>query len=378
MKILLGKLGFLFKGLMKKRLLGRKNLNIIAATSMTIFTLLAVFTGVYAWFVAKLNDSKSGELFDVAMLDSTIEEISIHSFYGTTTEEQERNRYYGFNPVPVGYINYANHLNPTTIGDLSIQLENYLLEDPHHPVLLLFKVNGNKQSIVGKTDYPFLSKNIVGPTNLPSSYVVANYEALLAKQGSASDGDIFEVTNDNSQNGKYDSSTKVKARYQYHASDSSFERVWVDLGTLDNPLSSIIQIHSFKYSFTNPFNVDGQTITVNPSSTALETKTYRHAVGDEQTQSASGIWIPVSGFKGPNDENTNMSSFVSIDEGGDATFKREAVFYNGSVSDYTYIGIVVDYYPDALVYFSSYYMGHHFLYDDVTFKCDWIMVVQYE
>ena len=358
-----------------KKGISKRNLRIIAATAMTIFSLFTVTIGAFAWFASKLNQAADGDVFEVTFVDTTVQEISIHAFYGTTTEEQEQNRYYGFNPVPVGYINYENHTNPTKIGSLSIQLENYLLEDPHHPVLILFKVNGLNQSVIAETEYPFLSKNIVGPETLGSNYIVANYEALLAKQASASDGDIFEVTNDDSQNGVYDDSTKVKARYQYHASNQTFERVWVDLGSMNNPLSSIIQTHSFEYSFTRPFNVNGETLSINSSSTALSTKTYKHSLSDEQTQSASGIWIPVRDFKDRKDANTNLASFVTIDDEGDATFKNETTLFNGSVENYTYLALVVDYYPDALVYFSSYYMGHEYLNDDVTFKCDWTMKV---
>lgn len=355
--------------------ISKKNLRIIAATAMTIFSLFTATLGAFAWFASKLSQKADSDIFEVSLVDTTVEEISIHAFYGTTTEEQEQNRYYGFDPVPVGYINYGNPHNPTQIGSLSIQLENYLLEDPHHPLLILFKVNGLKQSVVAKTEYPFISKNIVGPETLGNNYIVANHAALLAKQASASDGDIFEVTNDDSQNGVYDDSTKVRARYVYHATNQTFERVWVDLGSENNPLSSIIQTHSFEYVFTRPFNVNGDTLSINSSSTALSTKTYKHSLSDEQTQSASGIWIPVSEFKDRNVENTNLASFVTIDDEGDATFKNQTTLFNGSVQNYTYLALVVDYYPDALVYFSSYYMGHEYLNDNVTFKCDWTMMV---
>ena len=355
--------------------ISKKNLKIIAATAMTIFSLFAATAGAYAWFTSRLNEAAEGDMFEVANVDTSVEEISIHTFYGTTTEAQEQNRYYGFNPVPVGYINFNNHLNPTRIGTLSVTLENYLLEDPHHPVLLLFKVNGANQTIVGKTEYPFLSKEIVGPQTLGSNYIVANHAALLAKQSSAVDGDIYEVTNDDYQNAIYDDSTKVKARYQYHAETDSFERVWVDLGSEDNPLSSVIQTHSFEFSFTRPFNVNGNTLSINSESTALSTKTYKHSQSDEQTQTSSGIWIPVRDFKERTDANTNLASFVTIDNEGDATFQNEATLFNGSVSGDSYVAIVVDYYPDALVYFSSYYMGHQYLNEDVTFKCDWTIMV---
>ena len=350
----------------------RKSLKIIAATTMTVFSLFVAITGAFAWFVSKLNESSTGDSFEISTVETAVQEISIHEFYGTSTGS---NPCYGFNPVPVGCVDYSNPQSPTTIGTLSIELEKYSLEYPNHPVLILFKVSGTAQTIEAETSYPFLSQDKPGADTLDGAHTVSTYSALPA---SANDNEIFEVTNDEHQNGEFtDNGTrkKITTRYKYVAAESKYELIWVDLAMFKNPMSSVMQAHSFEFDFTRPFNRNGNNLTINSSSTALLTKTYTHVVNDVvQTDTSSGIWIPVAQFKDADAANSNMSSFVTINH-GEATYSPETVFYEGSVSGDTYIGIAVDYYSDALIYLFSEFLGHDYLNEDITFKCDWITKV---
>ncbi len=353
----------------------KKNLRIIAVTSMTLFSLLAATTGVFAWFVSKLNESSDSSLFEVDPVQTSIREISIHSFYGTSTGS---NKAFGFNPIPTGFVDYSNPKNPQTTGSLAIELEKYSLDDPHHPILILFKVEGVNQSIVGETSYPFLSQQKPGAQTLDVNHTVATYADLAAKASSASDGEMFEVTNDEHQNGEYTqngSRKKITTRYQYVESTSSFELIWVDLAMYQNPLSSIMEAHSFLFSFECPYVASGNSFVINPECDDLESRTYTHTVNDvTQTDTNTGIWIPTADFKDLNDTDTNASSFVNIGDNG-VSYSNKATMFDGSVSGYTYLGIVIDYYPDALVYLSSEFLGHNYLNNNITFKCDWVTKV---
>lgn len=339
---------------------------------MTIFTLFVAFTGAFAWFVSKTSEDADGEAFEVSKVGTSVQEISIHEFYGTSTGS---NPCYGFNPVPAGFVDYSNPQSPSTTGTLSIELEKYSLEYPNHPILILFKVSGVNQQIDAETSYPFLSQDKPGADSLDGAHTVATYSALPA---SASNGEIFEVTNDEHQNGEYTDSgvrKKVTTRYKYVAAESKYELIWVDLAMFKNPLSSVVQMHSFEFTFTKPFMKSGNSLVVDSSSTALLTKTYTHIVNNVvQTDTDSGIWIPTSKFKDADATNTNMSSFVNINH-GEATYQPKATLFEGSVGDYTYVGITVDYYSDALVYLFSEFLGHDYLNEDITFKCDWITKV---
>ena len=59
----------------------RSTLKIISAVSVSIFSLLALSVGVYAWFVAKLNVSEAVDTFDVTTVgDCSIADIKLIKF----------------------------------------------------------------------------------------------------------------------------------------------------------------------------------------------------------------------------------------------------------------------------------------------------------
>lgn len=62
-----------------KKVLGKKNLKIIAASAMTIFSLFAVVTGAYSWFVSKMTFSQTGSNFGIYYDDSSITTLSCYA-----------------------------------------------------------------------------------------------------------------------------------------------------------------------------------------------------------------------------------------------------------------------------------------------------------
>ena len=68
------------------------------------------------------------------------------------------------------------------------------------------------------------------------------------------------------------------------------------------------------------------------------------------------------------------SSFISF-SGDTANFEQETIIFDGGDVDsektFNYVCVVIDYYQLALEYLFSYYIGHPFLSDGLTFKCDW-------
>ena len=63
------------KGIAK---LGKKNLKIIAATAMSIFSLFAAVTGVFAWFTSKLTAASHSDEFGIYSDDSQITTLSCY------------------------------------------------------------------------------------------------------------------------------------------------------------------------------------------------------------------------------------------------------------------------------------------------------------
>ena len=79
---------------MKK--LNKKALKIVAATSMAVFSLLATMTSAYAWFESIRNEEADNSDFYVKRIDTSINAISIHEFYGETDDDGVKS--FAFNP----------------------------------------------------------------------------------------------------------------------------------------------------------------------------------------------------------------------------------------------------------------------------------------
>lgn len=79
---------------------GNKSIKIVAATAVTIFSLLSLFSGVFAWFVAAAKQNTSQDHFQVTTLKVDIDSIGLYKFeYGKTT---------------VGTIDIVDYLTPET------------------------------------------------------------------------------------------------------------------------------------------------------------------------------------------------------------------------------------------------------------------------
>ena len=59
--------------------IGRKNMKIIAATAMTIFSLFAATIGAFAWFTSKLTSANNATSFDIYYDSTTISTISCYA-----------------------------------------------------------------------------------------------------------------------------------------------------------------------------------------------------------------------------------------------------------------------------------------------------------
>ena len=350
---------------------GSKNLKIIAATSMAIFSLFACFSAAYAWFVATRKADNGADSFQVSDVQTSVQELSIHEFLGMTTDDGS-SKSYCFNPIPSGFADFSDDpRNPSIVGDLTITLDEYSLDDPNHPVLLLFKVNGGVETITAETLFPFIAMDKPGDDELDSNHIVASYSLLEAKKSSASDGEIFEVTADEHHGGTYeDEETYITTRYQYNAASDEFELVWTDLARFDNAFSSVAQMHSLLFTFDSPFARNGNNFVINTSSDGVSEKTYKHYnETSEQYETLTTDCVPVLSS---DCNDSNQSSFTKFNSNNEATFEQIVEVYNGSTSGYTYLGVIIDYFPKAVEYLSSYFLGHHYLNYGLSFDRDWV------
>ena len=318
----------------------KRKITIVSASLMCLFSVFATVTSVLAWFSTNKSANANHGTFNIAKVDSAVTAISVHDFYGTTSDESE----FGFNPT-------ANHT--ITLGQESgsdsgeFEMGAYSLTDPHHPVLFLFAVDGGNEVIKLKTNSPYLAQAI--PTE---DYTVATYSALSTYE----DGAIIKVTSDE-RNGN------TRTYYEYHASDSSFELKWLDLKQEHNPLSSIIVSYYLLFE-------DDPTDNTGSYKTKTGALMVSNGLGGQTSQTKTYVPVAANALN-----NSNSASFVTFNANGEPTFSKTANLYQGSTKGYTHVGIVIDYLPVSLEYIYSFYLGHAYLNAGLSFDCDWSMEI---
>ena len=123
--------------------IGKKNLRIIAVTSMTLFSLLAVTTGVFAWFVGKLKNSEQTEDFAVIVPDGRLKNVYFHQYTSKTIDNDTlKPTSYTFNSSYIGKIAFDWETKSATYsGSPKIELQEYSPLDFCQPILMVFELN---------------------------------------------------------------------------------------------------------------------------------------------------------------------------------------------------------------------------------------------
>lgn len=381
---------------MKK--LNKKALKLISATSMAIFTLFATFSSAYAWFISIRNQNADNDQFYVKRLDTPVTTISIHDFYGETKNGSS----FTFNPVGVNVFENGEVVNNAP----AVELNEYSLENPNHPVLILFKseeMNGLETQINLITDYAFLGAN--------DDYIAAKTKTYADLSSLAKTNDkYYQVTSDESQAGtlnkkivlyKYTNGALscvtystyaalesnvgfnadnnnnyyrvyadenhggVATVYQYKHATRTYEMIWCDLGNADNsqtnPLSSAVQFHYFTFEDELEDIITTEDVMVESFNDTTDTYSY------VENNSLDCIAIAKSGFA-----DSNKSSFGNFTDEENFEYSKELNVFSGDVTGVKYIGIVVNYDQLALEYIFSHNLGHDALNAGLEFKCDWI------
>ncbi len=103
----------------------RNSLKIIAATSLTIFSLASVFVATYAWFCANEELDSSGMQIQISKASGRLQRVYFHSFDASASS----NSTFKFNKVPFAEYEYdwdqntinvvENNVNSWRLGDYS-------------------------------------------------------------------------------------------------------------------------------------------------------------------------------------------------------------------------------------------------------------------
>ena len=331
---------------MRKRQLTKKgSLKIAAATSLILFSLLACFSGAYAWFLSNTHVNNASSNFQVDRVNTSVQAITFHEYYGKTDPASSGGKtYYSFNPSSSGSVTFSGD-TPTETG-AGIALGEYSLENPDHPLLIMFNVSGLQQRINFETDYSFLAED----DNYVLKTTVGTFAALnLYDKTTLTNGDYLKVTADEEHGG-------VTTIYKYLAATRSYDMVWIDLNSGFNPLSSVVQFHTFEFSGSIAANTHTYDV--------VEINQYGNPVTVEDV---SGITIDTAAFT-----SSNKSAFADFTDEDTYTYNKEINVYDGNVSSISYVGVVVNYDSLALQYICSKYLGNLILNIGMDFKCDWI------
>ena len=368
---------------------------------MAIFTLFATFTSAYAWFMSIMNQDADNDQFYIKRIDTTVTSISIHAFYGETANGGS----FTFNPNGVSVFEDGEFNDEAPL----VKLNEYSLESPNHPVLILFKneeSSGLEAQINLKTEYAFLgasdsyiSQKVKTKAALDSlSKVNGEYYQVTKDEAHGNRINLYkyenntlttvtfdsyanmvsQVSKDASNNGNYyrvhaDENTTeenidgVSTVYRYNHTLRDFEMVWCDLGNADqdqtNPLSSAVEFHYFTFEDELEDMISTQDVMVESFNETTATYSY------SENSALDCISIAKSGFT-----SSNKSSFSNFTSAESFNYSKEINVFSGDLTGVTYVGIVINYDQLALEYIFSHNLGHDALNAGLDFECDWVTI----
>ena len=309
--------------------IGRKNMKIIAATAMTIFSLFATTVGVFAWFTSKLTQANEADQFNVTVLDGKLKNIYFHQMASKVLNpDTTRPISFTFESNYCGKISYNwRTATASYSGDTSIELDDYSPLDAAHPLLLVFELDK--------------AYDLVDDGDIIIS-AMTSVEYFLGERGSNNAAlhnleQDFYYSEPNAQDStKTDYYYALSSVANFYCSDTSSEL----------------------YNKSNNENI------------TLINTTYTVAnMQDRESAHAAKQSNP--------DANVPDLSFTFINNADDSTsFNQEPLLYTSSANTTVkYISVIVDYYADAVEYIYSTYLGNAVLEDEfdseLHFLCDW-------
>lgn len=195
-----------------------KSIKIIAATSLSIFSLVAVFSATFAWFRLKGVADGAGINIKPSSLSMRFQRMSLHKLVHIDKSDSTSTAVYQFDRAESGYYTYSYtdgrakyHGDPITA-----YMGEYSLIEPRHPFLAIIELGttfvtdttDNRITLQAHTDNHFLGE--IDPdtgkfyidldaTDNPLSSVVqfaaVGSESLTAYNGQFIDEDTSTTTN---------------------------------------------------------------------------------------------------------------------------------------------------------------------------------------
>ena len=314
-----------------KNFLKNTNLKIIAATSVTIFSLLVVFVGTFAWFQTTLNqEGHKGDDFEISVLEGRLKNIYFHKSTDVTVNQSTgKPTSFTFNPAYCGKITY-NWATETAnySGDTSISLDEYTPLDHDHPLLMVFELDNAYASTYD------------GEIFISAKTSTAGF--LGARDNSSIHAPVYGLTT----TGVYQTKT---------------------VGTTTNYYYALSSVANFYCTDSNSelYNKDEE-----ENNTTLVNSVYAYADLRNRDQS-------IAARKTDPTAVVPDLSFTSINNSDEtSSFKQNPTIYTSKINtNVKYICVILDYYSDAVEYIYSTFLGNDTLeytfHNELNFLCDW-------
>lgn len=334
---------------------GNKNLKIIAATSMAIFSLMASFSAAFAWFTAMRHVEEESESFNVNTTDGSLTSITFHRLIPNgktmvTEDGVSRPSKYEFDKTPVGRIDYnwrsdTQTMEYTQVGDTKIELDTYTPLDQEHPLMLMINF---EEEIT--TD---ANERLISATSTVSHYLgerdsgdpVCRLDGSIYSSGQADANEMIlrqEAVIDPVTHQQAVNSLGQPIYKNWFPLSSAAKFAYAELSETGTSYSGQLSIDDIETANTYEFDLTGV---------------------EETSELKSG------------------TNFVTIDDETEYTpFSNNINIYSSAAGRHIkHIALVVDYYEDAIEYIYSTYLGNRVLEEDfdgfLNFTCDWTMVI---
>ena len=119
--------------------IGSKNMKIIAATAMTVFSLFAATLGVFAWFTGKIQDQKTADEFAVTVNNGRFKNLYFHQSTSVVIDQTTlKATSYTFDSTWCGKISYDWNTHSAVYSGNEVIMEDYTPLDFSRPILLVF------------------------------------------------------------------------------------------------------------------------------------------------------------------------------------------------------------------------------------------------
>ena len=323
---------------------------------MSLFSLIALFTGTLTWFMSVRSLQNATDNFDIDNISLMVKSISIHN-------QINSNSNYIFNSSPaVKYdvvedrVEFADGYSEANLDDITIRSYSSLSETPDSTLLYLFEINksnvnseNDNFSIKIKTDTPDSAES--GAMDTEGSLVYKDSNGLAHKL-------VYDVTPEEK--------TAIQTEFpditdEYFGNNSMSSTITFDIKGYTS-LSTTTINNTSTYDLHNDFvNSNVYSDENNPS------KVYSNEqVGTQYFGRSSFVTITGSNTS-TGDVTYNYSNTIDA-------FTRES----GTEQECPqYVAIVCHYNADALQYIFNINLGNPVTDSElITFTCDWFFEIR--